>query len=79
MEKYQKIKQIGKGNYGKAVLVKDNSNKKFYVLKTIDVSNFNREQLENALYEVFFTKKIYLFNKGLCDKILETSVYYKVL
>jgi NIMA (never in mitosis gene a)-related kinase len=52
MEKYQKIKQIGKGNYGKAMLVKDNSNNKFYVLKTIDVSNFNREQLENALYEV---------------------------
>lgn len=57
MEKYQKIKQIGKGNYGKAMLVKDNSNNKFYVLKTIDVSNFNREQLENALYEV---KIIYL-------------------
>jgi len=53
MEKYQKIKQIGKGNYGKAMLVKDYANSKFYVLKTIDVSNFNREQLENALYEVF--------------------------
>ena len=57
MEKYQKINQIGKGNYGKAMLVKDNTNNKFYVLKTIDVSNFNREQLENALYEV---KKLYI-------------------
>ena len=52
MKKYLKIKQIGKGNYGKADLVKEKNEGKFFVLKTIDVSNFNREQLENSLFEV---------------------------
>lgn len=52
MNKYEKIKQIGKGNYGKAHLVKEKNEGNFFVLKTIDVSNFNREQLENSLYEV---------------------------
>jgi hypothetical protein len=35
MEKYQTIKEIGKGNYGKAVLVKNLEDKNLYVIKVI--------------------------------------------
>lgn len=58
MEKYEKIKQIGKGNYGKALLVKQKNKGELFVLKTIDISNFNREQLENSLYEVNVIKSL---------------------
>jgi hypothetical protein len=33
MEKYEQIKEIGKGNYGKAILVKNLEDNNFYVMK----------------------------------------------
>jgi hypothetical protein len=33
MHKYEKIKEIGKGNYGKAILVKNKFDYQLYVLK----------------------------------------------
>ena len=65
MEKYEQIKEIGKGNYGKAILVKNVEDNNFYVMKVIrrlikliEISNFTREQLETALYEVNVIKKL---------------------
>ncbi len=79
MIKYEKIKEIGKGNYGKAILVRNKIDKNLYVLKvylfllqSIDTSNFCREQLENAIYEVI---KI---NLGECNKIIKSSFYNKI-
>jgi len=37
MEKYRIIKEIGEGNYGKAVLVNNLEDKKLYVIKVIIV------------------------------------------
>ncbi len=38
MEKYNIIKEIGEGNYGKAVLVRNMEDKNLYVIKVI-ISN----------------------------------------
>lgn len=58
MDKYNIIKVIGEGNYGKAVLVKNIEDKNLYVVKSIDITNFNKEQLDNALYEVDVIKDL---------------------
>ncbi len=58
MHKYEKIKEIGKGNYGKAILVKNKFDSMLYVLKSIDISNFCRQQLENAIYEANLIKSL---------------------
>ena len=44
MEKYKKIKVIGKGNFGHAILVQSLVDNKFYVIKTIDVSQMDKKQ-----------------------------------
>ena len=58
MENYKIIKQIGKGNYGQAYLSRSKKDNNLYVIKTIDISNFNKEQLDNALYEVNVLKSL---------------------
>ena len=58
MDKYKIIKQIGQGNYGKAFLVRCHTDNNFYVIKTIDTTSFNKEQHENALYEVNVLKSL---------------------
>ena len=58
MDKYKKIKEIGKGNYGKALLVQSLKDNNLYVIKIIDISNFNSEQYENATYEVNVLKSL---------------------
>ncbi len=35
MEKYRKIKVVGKGNFGHAVLVQSNVDRKFYIMKVL--------------------------------------------
>ena len=37
-EKYSKIKPLGTGGYGKAVLVQNKANKNYAVIKTIDIN-----------------------------------------
>ncbi|KAL4427207.1 hypothetical protein ABPG74_022294 [Tetrahymena malaccensis] len=58
MEKYTKIKVVGKGSFGYAVLVQSNTenNKKYYVIKIIDISKMDRKQREEALNEVHVLK-----------------------
>ena len=58
MDKYKIIKEIGKGNYGKALLVQSLKDKNLYVIKIIDISNFNSEQYESAIYEVNVLKSL---------------------
>ena len=58
MDKYKVIKQIGKGNYGKAFLARSSISKCLCVIKTIDTTSFNKEQLDSALYEVNVLKSL---------------------
>lgn len=48
---YVKVKDIGQGSYGKATLVQDHEGK-FYVMKTIDMSNMDSKQRRDAINEV---------------------------
>jgi len=56
MENYRKIKVIGKGNFGHAILAINVKDRKNYILKLIDVSKMDRKQKEEALNEVHVLK-----------------------
>jgi NIMA (never in mitosis gene a)-related kinase len=57
-KKYEIFKLIGKGNYGKAYLVKNTEDNNLYVNKVIDMSQFSKDQLENALREAEILKSL---------------------
>jgi len=48
---YTKVKDIGQGSYGKAVLVQDRDGK-LYVMKVIDMSRMDSKQRKDAINEV---------------------------
>lgn len=52
MDKYTKVRTIGKGSYGFAVLVKNNETGKLYIMKVIDIAALDRKQKEEALNEI---------------------------
>jgi NIMA (never in mitosis gene a)-related kinase 1/4/5 len=56
MEKYRKLKVIGKGSFGFAVLVQSVADRQTYVMKIIDVSKMDRKQREDAINEVHVLK-----------------------
>lgn len=49
MEKYKKVKIVGKGSFGFAVLVESKKSKKQYIMKIIDISKMDQKQIEEAL------------------------------
>ena len=57
MDRYRKLKVIGKGSFGYAVQVQSVADRHTYVMKIIDVSKMDRKQREDAINEVkIFTK-----------------------
>jgi serine/threonine protein kinase len=58
MDKYRKVKIVGKGSFGYAMLVQAVSDRKLYVMKVIDVSRMDRKQKEEALNEVHVLKSM---------------------
>ena len=56
MDKYRKVKIVGKGSFGHAVLVQSVVDRKLYIMKIIDVSRMERKQKEEALNEVHVLK-----------------------
>jgi len=52
MEKYRKIKRIGIGSFGQALLVQSVVDRKWYVMKVINVGNMDKKQKQDALNEV---------------------------
>lgn len=59
MDKYKKIKIVGKGSFGFAVLVESRKSKKQFIIKVrvpptqiIDISKMEEKQIEEALNEV---------------------------
>jgi len=56
MENYRKVEIVGKGSFGCAVLVQNVHDRKYYIMKIIDVSKMDRKQKEEALNEVTFLK-----------------------
>jgi NIMA (never in mitosis gene a)-related kinase len=58
MDRYKKVKVVGKGSFGYAVLVQHCVDRKLYVMKIIDVSRMERKQKEEALNEVVVLKSL---------------------
>ena len=56
MYKYRKVKIVGKGSFGYAVLVESKKSKKQYIMKIIDISKMDQKQIEEALMEVQLLK-----------------------
>ena len=52
MDKYTKVRTIGKGSYGFAILVRNNLSNKLYIMKVIDIAALDRKQKEEALNEI---------------------------
>ena len=52
MDRYRKLKVIGKGSFGYAVQVQSVADRQTYVMKIIDVSKMDRKQREDAINEV---------------------------
>ena len=52
MQKYEIIKTLGEGGYGKALLVKRKSDNLLFVAKTIRLSNLSEEEKKEAMNEV---------------------------
>lgn len=52
MDRYRKLKVIGKGSFGYAVQVQSVADRHTYVMKIIDVSKMDRKQREDAINEV---------------------------
>jgi NIMA (never in mitosis gene a)-related kinase len=46
MEKYRKVKIVGKGSFGYAVLVESKKSKKQYIMKIIDISKMDQKQID---------------------------------
>lgn len=51
MEKYTKMKAVGKGNMGTVVMVRNNEDGKIYVMKLIDLSKMNKKERTASLNE----------------------------
>eukprot|EP01064_Diplonema_japonicum_P032832 TRINITY_DN6293_c4_g1_i1.p1 TRINITY_DN6293_c4_g1~~TRINITY_DN6293_c4_g1_i1.p1 ORF type:complete len:247 (+),score=61.58 TRINITY_DN6293_c4_g1_i1:90-743(+) len=51
MEKYTRIKHIGKGNMGACFLMRNNDDGKHYVMKQIDLANLSKRERRQALNE----------------------------
>lgn len=51
MERYTKIRNIGKGNMGQVMLVRCNEDSKLYIMKLIDLSKMNKKERTASLNE----------------------------
>ena len=51
MERYQKIKNIGKGGMGQCILVRRRDNGQQFIMKLIDLSKMNKKERQASLHE----------------------------
>ena len=58
MENYEKIKRIGRGNYGTVYFVRDLRNGKGYCLKKIVMEAHSEEERSQAMLEVGLLRKL---------------------
>ncbi|XP_019621504.1 PREDICTED: serine/threonine-protein kinase Nek1-like isoform X1 [Branchiostoma belcheri] len=58
MEKYQKVKRIGEGSFGKALLVRNKKDGKQYVIKEISITKMSPKERQEARREVTVLSKM---------------------
>eukprot|EP00744_Colponema_vietnamica_P008063 GILI01011526.1.p1 GENE.GILI01011526.1~~GILI01011526.1.p1 ORF type:complete len:529 (+),score=93.61 GILI01011526.1:80-1666(+) len=51
MERYTKVRNIGKGNMGTCYLARDNEDGKFFVIKQVDLAKLNKKERQQSLNE----------------------------
>lgn len=52
MDKYDNLKKIGEGSFGKAILVKSKEDERHYVIKEIGISRVNKLLRSNSAGEM---------------------------
>ncbi|CAA9986571.1 NIMA related kinase 4, putative [Plasmodium knowlesi strain H] len=70
MNKYEKIRDIGKGNYGNTILVRDRKND-HYVMKIINISQMTPKEKRQCLKEVELLSKL---NHPFIVKYIESYI-----
>ncbi|KJP87895.1 serine/threonine protein kinase [Plasmodium fragile] len=70
MNKYEKIRDIGKGNYGNTILVRDKKND-HYVMKIINISQMTPKEKRQCLKEVELLSKL---NHPFIVKYIESYI-----
>ncbi|SBS80326.1 serine/threonine-protein kinase NEK4, putative [Plasmodium ovale] len=70
MNKYEKIRDIGKGNYGNTILVRDKKND-HYVMKIINISQMSQKEKRQCLKEVELLSKL---NHPFIVKYIESYI-----
>lgn len=51
MEKYTKVKNVGKGNMGACALARNNEDGRYYVIKQVDLTKLNKKERQQSLNE----------------------------
>lgn len=51
MEKFTKVKNIGKGNMGACALARNNEDGRYYVIKQVDLAKLNKKERQQSLNE----------------------------
>ncbi|KTF71674.1 hypothetical protein cypCar_00026841 [Cyprinus carpio] len=52
MDKYERLKKIGEGSFGKAILVKSRTDGRQYVIKEIGISRMSNKERQESRKEV---------------------------
>jgi len=58
MEKYRKIRIVGKGSFGHAVLAESRISHKLYIIKIINISCMDKKKKQETLNEVLVLKEL---------------------
>lgn len=56
MHRYKKIKKLGDGSFGIALLVKSRDDDKYYAMKVIKIDNMDKKQMKDSINEVNLLK-----------------------
>lgn len=74
MEAYTRVKVVGKGNYGFGVQVQDKENKKYYLMKVIDVTKMSKNERVQCLNEIKCLKTL---KNPFINRYRESFMYNK--
>ncbi|KAG8345730.1 putative protein kinase [Trypanosoma vivax] len=59
MEKYTKVRSVGKGNMGSCVLARNNEDGRLYVIKQVDLTKMNKKERQQSLNEALLLKSLH--------------------
>ncbi|KAI0242396.1 Serine/threonine-protein kinase Nek1 [Lamellibrachia satsuma] len=78
MDKYVKVKQIGEGSFGKALLVKSKENGKQFVVKEINMAKMGRKERDDARKETAVLAQLHHPNIVMYQESFEGDLYARI-